>query len=423
MVTKMDTKKLLVSLSLAILAIFMVATVSAADLTSPVMSNSTVSTATSTDVANTVTLEVDGVNVIDNPAVIAGDTVVITVKFAANVSASNVKVKALIEGDKVDVEAISAPFDVEAGHTYTQSLKITVPSELKDQLSDNVDLSVKIWNGDYKSQFDNIVLRVQRPSYNPVVKSVTVSQSVKAGDTFPVDLVLKNAGYDNLTDVYVTVGISELGVQKTAYFGDLANLKECSDKNNCDQDTVSGRLYLDVPYSAKAGDYTLVVQVTNDDVTSTVTKTITVNNDFSSDVIVTSSSQTVSIGESAQYKLLLVNPTNNLKVYKLVSESNAQVSSDVDSVVAVPAGSSQIVTVTAKASEAGKYNFNVNVFSGDTLDSTVALTLNADNKTAANPVVVLTVVLAIIFLVLLVVLIVLLGKKPAKTEEFGESYY
>jgi len=41
----------------------------------------------------------------------------------------------------------------------------------------------------------------------------------------------------------------------------------------------------------------------------------------------------------------------------------------------------------------------------------------------ANPVVVLTVVLAIIFVVLLIVLLVLIGKKPEKSEEFGESYY
>jgi preprotein translocase subunit SecG len=48
--------------------------------------------------------------------------------------------------------------------------------------------------------------------------------------------------------------------------------------------------------------------------------------------------------------------------------------------------------------------------------------LKAEGK-AVNPIVVLTVVLAIIFLVLLVVLIVLIGRKPQKSEEYGESYY
>ena len=42
---------------------------------------------------------------------------------------------------------------------------------------------------------------------------------------------------------------------------------------------------------------------------------------------------------------------------------------------------------------------------------------------ANNTVLILTVILAIIFVVLLVVLIVLLAKKPAETEEFGETSY
>lgn len=405
----MDTKKLLVSLSLAVLAIFMVATVSASS-SDPALASST-------------SIEVDGVSVLDNPAVIAGDTIVVSVEFTANVSASDVSVKVVLEGNKVDAEVVSTSFDVEAGQTYKKSLKITVPSELKDEISDDIDLIVKIWNGDYQTETTD-TLRVQRESYNPEVKSVTVSQSVTAGDSFPVSVVLKNMGYNDLEDTYVTVAISELGVYKTAYVGDLINLESVCNSNddNCD-DTVSAELYLEVPYSAEAGEYTLVVEVANDDVISSVTKTIVVNNDFSSDVITTSTSKTVSVGESAEYTLLLVNPTNDLKVYTITSESNSQVSSDVESVVAVPAGSSKTVTVTAQASEAGEYNFNVNVFSGSSLDSTVALTLNAEAKNTTNPVVVLTVVLAIIFLVLLVVLIVLLGKKPAKTEEFGESYY
>ena len=77
----------------------------------------------------------------------------------------------------------------------------------------------------------------------------------------------------------------------------------------------------------------------------------------------------------------------------------------------------------AKASEAGEYNFDVHIFSGEKLTETVALSLTAENNATSNPIVVLTVVLAIIFLVLLIVLIVLLGKKPRKQEEFGESYY
>ncbi len=66
----------------------------------------------------------------------------------------------------------------------------------------------------------------------------------------------------------------------------------------------------------------------------------------------------------------------------------------------------------------------MNVISGNELN-TVALNTQVEGKSVAskNPITVLTVILAIVFLVLLVVLIVLIGKKPNKSEEFGESYY
>jgi hypothetical protein len=411
---KMNTKKILVSLCTIAIALFLVATVSADNIASTTLASS--------NIAGNTVIEVNGVNVLDNPSVIAGDTAAVKVQFTAAQSATNVRIKAEIEGDKLNPSVTSDSFDVEAGHTYTKTLSIVVPSELKDVLSDNVSLSVKIWNGEYKTEKTDIPLLVQRPSYNPVVKSITTSQTIQAGQTIPVDVVLKNMGYNDLNDVYVTVGISDLGIEQTSYFGDLVTIKTCTDDCN-EQDTVSGRIYLEVPYTAKAGVYTLEVKVTNDDVVSTFARQVSIQNDLSDDVIVTNTGKTVAVGENAEYTLLLVNPTNSLKVYKVVPESTGEVTSSVDNaVVAVPAGSSETVKVSANSGLAGDYNFDVNVFSGDTLVSKVTLDLKAEGKTV-SPIVVLTVILAIIFLVLLVVLIVLLGKKPQKSEEFGESYY
>ena len=45
------------------------------------------------------------------------------------------------------------------------------------------------------------------------------------------------------------------------------------------------------------------------------------------------------------------------------------------------------------------------------------------SSVTANGVLILTVVLVIIFVVLLIVLIVLLTRRPAETEEFGETSY
>jgi len=399
----MNTKNLMVSLFAIVIAMLLVVTVSATDLTYDY------------------SFEVDGVDINANPAVIAGENMAIKIQFKADFDEEDVTVKAELEGDKVDVYVKSRPFDVKAGHTYTKTLSLKVPFELKDETSYEVALDFEIGNTKISNMY---FLTVQRPSYNPVVKSVSTSQSVDAGDSFPVDLVLKNMGYNDLDDVYVTVSIPELGVKKTSYFGDLINSCEVTDCDDDEDDTVSGKIYLEIPYEAEAGVYDLEVEVTNDDVTSTVSKQILVKNDFAGNVIVTTSSKTANVGQEAEYTLLLVNPTNDLKVYRIVTEASGELSSGVDeSVVAVPAGSSNTVTVMAKASEAGEYNFDVHIFSGEKLTETVALSLTAENNATSNPIVVLTVVLAIIFLVLLIVLIVLLGKKPRKQEEFGESYY
>ena len=50
----------------------------------------------------------------------------------------------------------------------------------------------------------------------------------------------------------------------------------------------------------------------NDDTTTNVVKQISVKNDFSNNVIVTSESKTVTVGEDAEYSLLIVNPTDKL---------------------------------------------------------------------------------------------------------------
>ena len=114
-------------------------------------------------------------------------------------------------------------------------------------------------------------------------------------------------------------------------------------------------------------------------------------------------------------------------VYDLVVDADSGLSVDFDeSVVAVPAGSSKSVQITAMASEDGEYGFVVNVYSEEQLIDSAEFTANVEGRSSAvtgNAVVLLTVILAIVFVVLLVVLIVLLTRKPEKAENYGESYY
>jgi len=389
-----------------------------------------------------VTVQVDDLTLtsgVTDVAVEAGETVNVEVLFTADVYASNVRVKVEMEGEQMDIEDVSALFDVEANQTYRKVLKLEVPSDLDEELSEDLDLTVTIENKDYQTEED-YSLRVQRQAYKIDIKSINTPQAVDAGESFPVEVVLKNVGYNDLDDLYVTARIPSLGVERTAYFGDIVAL-ECDEDytseenygvpvdrrcNEDDADTVMGRLYLEVPEEAAAGIYNLEVEVANDDTVTSDVAQIAVDTAFSgSNVIATTLSKTVSAGEQADFSLLIVNPTNNLKVYRIVPESADGLSVTAsESVIAVPAGSSKTVQVNAVADEEGEYAFNVNVLQDETLDSVVAYTLNVEGATAVtDPVVVLTIVLAIIFIVLLIVLIVLLGKKPEKSEEFGESYY
>lgn len=419
--SKMNAKKLMVSF-LAVASLLLVATsVSAADF-------------------NSVLTKVDGVNA-EHAAIVAGDTIVVEVSFDSGVNASDVTIEVELEGEKADVEAETKSFDVEEGFRYIKVLTLKVPYELKDQLSEDAELTVEISGRDVKS-VETYDLRIQRESYNANVMSVVVDQNIAAGETFPVDVVLKNVGYNDLDDVYVTVSMPELGLQKSAYFGDIVSL-ECDEDdsdvenygvdvngdrdrrcNEDDQDTVSGRLYLKMPYAVKTGAYTLEVSVSNDDAESSVAKQITVSNTVESEIVVGDSRESVAAGEEAMFDLLLINPTDQVKVYRIVTESTSGLSSGAEtSVVAVPAGSSKNVKIVASADEEGEYEFNVNVFSGESLVGTAPMTVEVEGSKMTSPTVILTVILAIIFIVLLIVLIVLIAKKPERSEEFGESYY
>jgi hypothetical protein len=406
--SKMNAKLFLVSL-LALVSVLSLAVVSAAPL------------------ATIDSVEIDRVDVTDDPAIVAGDTVTVRVEFTSLVNASDVTVEVEIEGDKKDAEAQTKSFDVEDGFRYAKSLKLDVPFDLKDELSGEVSLTVDISGDGYKTE-DSYTVRVQRESFNADIKSIGVPQTINAGDTFPVDIVLKNMGYNDLDDLYVTARISALNLERSAFFGDLVAL-ECDDDddaidnygvnidrkcNEDDEDTLNGRIFLEVPYGVESGVYALEVEVENDDTTSSEVVQVVIDNAFSAGNFIVSGNN-----------LLIVNPTNDVVVYRLVPESTSQVSVSLDqSLVAVPAGASKMVTVDAKAQTAGTFTYSVNIFdvSGNLVDS-VSFTTSETGRDATSPIVVLTIILAIIFVVLLIVLIVLIGKKPEKAEDFGESYY
>ena len=113
-------------------------------------------------------------------------------------------------------------------------------------------------------------------------------------------------------------------------------------------------------------------------------------------------------------------------MYNLVTEADDGLAVELDdSVVVIPAGSSKTVDITARANREGTYSFTVRALSADNVVvGEQMFTANVEGRAVGgNAAVVLTIILAIVFVVLLVVLIVLLTRKPAKSDELGESYY
>jgi hypothetical protein len=349
-----------------------------------------------------ITFKVNGETVnsaADMPTVTTGETVTVQVKFKSAVN-DDVKLKLTLEGEDDDTVVSTSAFDVENGEYYIKTLSLKAPSELDDDLtSEDFELSLEIGDDD-KVTLGN--LHVQRTSYEVAIKSILTSSTLSTGSSVPVQIVLKNVGYNDVEDLYVTASIAELGVEKKVYFGDLIVKEVCT--KHCDDDeenSVVGTIYLDIPYNAKSGVYALDVEVTSDDSKNTATKQVTIENSVSD------------IALKSGNSLVLLNPTSKLVVYT-VSYQGSNVA------VVIPAQSSQTVPIEVPAS--GDYKFDVSVFSGETLLSTVNFTGTSEPQTT-SPVLVLTVILAIVFLVLLVVLVVLITKKPQKAEEFGESYY
>jgi hypothetical protein len=388
---EMKTKNLMVSLMTFAIALFLVASVSA------VAPEFTVNS-----------VEIDGVS-INDATVTAGETISVRVSFSSDVDAKKVTVN--LELDDVEVE--SNELIMKAGQVYKKTLTLKVPYDFDDdELENELELELTIEGEETESGDDfeleeSYDITVLKPSYNIAFKSINVDSSIEAGETFPVEVVLKNIGYNDLDDMYITASISALGIEKTVYAGDLVSDEWEYDNDDDETDTFSGRIYLEVANDVVPGIYTLEVEVSNDDMNLNDVKQIVIENEFADPVI------------KSGNDLIIVNPTDNVKVYTVIVESPASVS---ESIVVVPAGSSRTVTVNPNAD--GEYNFDVNVLSGDQVVSTMTFSGSDDSKTSLNnPIVVLTVILAIVFLVLLVVLIVLIGKKPEKAEEFGESYY
>ena len=391
-------------------------------------------------------LEVNGVDMLGatTPQVIfAGQTIPVKITFslASGTNAQDVRVKAWIAGD-TDLTSVSERFDAIGGNTYSRTVAFKVPANLKE-LDEFLALNVAV-----ESRTDGTIvdtsapLTLERESYIVEVLDVNMPGQVSAGDIVPLDVVLKNRGMEFAEDTFVEASIPALGIGDRAYFADLSSIDEPFSSNpfeandrtlNGDrlsnQDSAERRLFLRIPSNAPAGVYVVEVKAFNGDTESTITRKVVIaGSEANTMVVAPIQSKTFKVGETADYDLVLVNSGNQLKVFQLAVESPSGLTVTVsEPVVALSAGASKTVKISATSAKEGTQVFTVNVHSGSQLVGSESFTASVEGtsgiSSAGNSAVLLTVVLAVIFVVLLIVLIVLLTRKPVKTEEFGESYY
>ncbi len=350
----------------------------------------------------------------------AGEVVSVEVVFKATENADEVQIEAEVSG-RDGSSAVSNIFDVIAGKTYVKTLELQMPFDIDDREEKRfltISLDSKNKNGP-ESTFE---LLVQRNSFEVEVLDVAMEPSVKAGENFVMDVVLKNRGRQFSEDSFVVASIPALGISAKKYFGDLSP----KDQDNPDkEDAAERRLTLRIPNSAPAGIYVVEFEAYNGDTSSKILRKVAVSSAVDQNKVVSSTtSKTFAVGEKQPFSVTIVNTGNNIGLYELVFETAGGLNLEVEEpVIAIPAGSSQTVKVFASADEAGKYTFAVNVNSDGQLVKSSEFTANVEGRSSANATVLITVILAIIFVVLLIVLIVLLTRKPEKKEEFGESYY
>jgi len=405
----MEFKKILVSLVAILVLAFAFANVSAfADIES---------------------VEVNGVEAAQGSADIgtfASETIAVKVVFKANENASDVRLKVWIAGAS-EYAVSSERFDVYEGSTYSRLVAVRIPSNIDP--TEDLELNVNLESRNSGSVAPSVIkLAAQRESYIVEILDVNMDNKIQSGNNLAINVVLKNRGSHLAEDTFVKVKIPSLGIEERAYFGDMSPLDQSEPDK---EDAVERNVLLRIPSNAEPGIYSVEIEAFNGDSSTTLTKKVVIVGASEDSMVVSSvNSKTFAVGGKGTYTVTLVNSGNRIKVYELVVDStneNLNVEA-LEPIVAIPAGLSKTVQIEATAAKAGKYNFAVNVESGEDLVKKESFTANVEGSTASktfsgNTAIILTVVLAIVFVVLLIVLIVLLTRKPEKSQETGESYY
>ena len=350
--------------------------------------------------------------------------------------AEGIEVLARISGyeysDYESLEDTTHVFNVREGTKKTVDLSLDVPYNLE-----NGENTLRIYVLDRNSEeikfYFPLYVESARHSIDITDVSLSPGTTVQAGRSLLASVLLENQGEKDEEDIKVTVSLPELGVSATEYVDSV---------DNGDAEDVP-EMFLPIPSTVAAGEYTIKVTAQYDDLRETVTKVgkVTVLGNaagpaMDSDKLVLAvgpESQNVAAGATATYGIALTNAGKTSKAYTLEATTGDWATATVsDALVVLSPGQNKVVYVKVAANAdatAGEHLASVVVKSGSEVLETVPLkaTVTAQEaKSGADFNIRNGLEIALIVLVVLLVVIGLIvgfSRLRKDEEEEEQTYY
>lgn len=369
-----------------------------------------------------------------------GQKINIHVGIAATENVNDIEVEAKISGyEYSDFEQLydATELDnIDAGTTEYFDLDVNLPTRLD---KDVYWLRLRVLSKHSVAEERVIALNIEPKRHALDIADVQLSpygNSIQAGRSLIVDVLLENYGEKDEEDVIVTAEIPALGVRNSNTV-DLIR----TDDHNVDYEDVEG-LFLPIPPTAAEGDYELRITARYDDLRDVVTKTMTIhvtpNSRFQADtgklvLAVGPEAQTVAAGQTGTYAVALTNAGTSSKAYLLEAVAGNSLAVDVsEGLVVLEPGRNKVVYVQvtpAAGTPAGEQIVSLAIKSSDNnVLETISLrtiVTQGEAQTSTNLRTVLEVAL-IILVVLLVIIGLIIGFSRLKKDdnmEDEQTYY
>lgn len=363
------------------------------------------------------------------PAIERGEEIEVKTSFIAGSDNEKAKIETWISGYHNDIEEKTNVFDIYANNTYTKTLWLEIPADI--EANDDYTLHVKIQQKNELSGIDtaDITTKVQRATNLLEILSVdlySASGKIEAGSILYVDVVVKNRGNNEAEDVYVGVSISELGLIKTVYLGDLG------EDDGDDEDAEDVTIALPLPATAQ-GSYLLKIEAYNSKASADLVKNIVIIGEGAEPtdegIVITPGTTMNSIeqGKGAVYTISVANFGSASQDFSIRTEGTegwATVQIDPQT-FNLDAGESETANIYVVANEdaiAAEHVFSVEISYGNTAEQ-CSLVANVVEEGSEAPELktILIVIAVILAVVIIILLIVLLTRREAKETE--ETYY